>query len=177
MTGVDTDVREVKKMFDVNVFGPMRMVRTFHPLLVKTQGTITNIGSVGGIVPVRVVTVISGNIGTNILQRSYYAPLAKEFEEHVQRVPNTTHRDVYARRVVAQTLKSAPPAWFWVGDTTGIVRFMDVFGFRTVWVSFHWCLLRNESVTDMSQKDYIFWNIFNLGKLKKTTQKAKDREQ
>ena len=51
MTGIDTDVREVQKMFDVNVFGPMRMVRAFHPLLIKTKGTIVNIGSVGGIVP------------------------------------------------------------------------------------------------------------------------------
>lgn len=51
MTAIDTDIREVQKMFDVNVFGPMRMVRDFHPLLVKGQGTIVNIGSVGGIVP------------------------------------------------------------------------------------------------------------------------------
>ncbi|KAL8940825.1 MAG: hypothetical protein Q9216_002614 [Gyalolechia sp. 2 TL-2023] len=51
MTGIDTDVREVQRMFDVNVFGPMRMVRTFHPVLVNARGTIVNIGSVGGIVP------------------------------------------------------------------------------------------------------------------------------
>ena len=51
MTAIDTDVDEVQKMFNVNVFGPMRMVRHFHPLLIKAQGTIVNIGSVGGIVP------------------------------------------------------------------------------------------------------------------------------
>ena len=51
MTGIDTDVNEVQKMFSVNVFGPMRMVHDFHPLLIKAQGTIVNIGSVGGIVP------------------------------------------------------------------------------------------------------------------------------
>lgn len=51
MTGIDTDVKAVQKMFDVNVFGPMRMVRTFHPFLIGAQGTIVNIGSVGGIVP------------------------------------------------------------------------------------------------------------------------------
>lgn len=51
MTGIDTDVREVEKMFGVNVLGPMRMVRVFHPLLIQAQGKVVNIGSVGGIVP------------------------------------------------------------------------------------------------------------------------------
>lgn len=51
MTAIDTEVKEVEKMFAVNVFGPMRMVHFFHPLLVKAQGTVVNIGSVGGIVP------------------------------------------------------------------------------------------------------------------------------
>lgn len=51
MTGIDTDVREVQKMFNVNVFGPMRMVHEFHPLLINAKGAIVNVGSVGGIVP------------------------------------------------------------------------------------------------------------------------------
>ncbi|KAJ5150454.1 short chain dehydrogenase [Penicillium coprophilum] len=98
MTGIDTDVKEVEKMFGVNVFGPMRMVHIFHPLLIRAQGKIVNIGSVGGIVPyvygssynatkaalhhwgntlrvelkplgVEVVNIISGEISTNILKR------------------------------------------------------------------------------------------------------------
>lgn len=56
MTAIDTEVKEVEKMFAVNVFGPMRMVHFFHPLLVKAGGRyapskVVNIGSVGGIVP------------------------------------------------------------------------------------------------------------------------------
>lgn len=51
MTAIDTDVREVEKMFAVNVFGPMRMVHFFHQLIVAANGKIVNIGSVGGIVP------------------------------------------------------------------------------------------------------------------------------
>ena len=51
MTAADTQVKEVEKMFAVNVFGPMRMVHIFHPFLIKSQGKIINIGSVGGIVP------------------------------------------------------------------------------------------------------------------------------
>lgn len=38
-------------MFDVNVFGPMRLVHHFHDMLIRASGTIVNIGSVGGIVP------------------------------------------------------------------------------------------------------------------------------
>jgi 1-acylglycerone phosphate reductase len=51
MTAIDTQVSEVEKMFAVNVFGPMRMVNIFHPLLIQAKGTVVNIGSVGGIVP------------------------------------------------------------------------------------------------------------------------------
>ncbi|CAG9949542.1 unnamed protein product [Clonostachys rosea f. rosea IK726] len=86
MTAIDTKVGAASKMFDVNVLGPMRMVHHFHDLLISASGTIVNIGSVGGIVPyvygssynategctspldVKVMTVISGNIGTNILK-------------------------------------------------------------------------------------------------------------
>lgn len=51
MTAIDTDVNAVQKMFDVNVFGPMRMVHHFHDALIKSTGTIVNIGSIGGIIP------------------------------------------------------------------------------------------------------------------------------
>jgi 1-acylglycerone phosphate reductase len=51
MTATDTDVQQVEKMFAVNVFGPVRMVKAFHKHLLTTKGTIVNIGSVGGIVP------------------------------------------------------------------------------------------------------------------------------
>ncbi|KAH9890258.1 hypothetical protein F4778DRAFT_753135 [Xylariomycetidae sp. FL2044] len=173
MTAVDTDVAEVKRMFDVNVFGPMQMVHHFHDLLIKTAGKIVNIGSVGGIVPylygssynaskaalhhwsntmrvemapldVKVITVISGEIGTNILNRdrdrqlpkgSVYSPLSEEFQKHVQRVPNTTDRFEYAEKVVLQCLSSSPPAWFWYGKTTLFVRLLDTFAWRTIWDS------------------------------------------
>ena len=51
MTAIDTDVQAVEKMFQVNVFGPMRMVHHFHGNLIRASGVIVNIGSVGGIVP------------------------------------------------------------------------------------------------------------------------------
>ncbi|KAI1358230.1 hypothetical protein F5Y08DRAFT_322364 [Xylaria arbuscula] len=186
MTAIDTNVEAVKKMFNVNVFGPMQLVHHFHDMIIKAQGTIVNIGSIGGVVPymygasynaskaalqhwsntlrlemspfnVKVITVISGEVNTNILKNdvhrelpkgSYYSPLADEFRQHVQRTPNGTSRFDYAANVVAQSLKSSPTAWFWYGSSTRIIRFFDTFGWRTFF-------------------DYFFYRDFNLEKLRK----------
>ena len=51
MTAIDTDVTAAQRMFDVNVFGPMRMVHHFHDMIIKATGAIVNIGSFGGVVP------------------------------------------------------------------------------------------------------------------------------
>lgn len=51
MTAIDTDIEAVRRMFEVNVFGPMRMVHHFHGMLIQAAGTIVNIGSIGGVVP------------------------------------------------------------------------------------------------------------------------------
>ncbi|KAI0437388.1 hypothetical protein F4803DRAFT_539112 [Xylaria telfairii] len=191
MPAVDTDVAAVQKMFDVNLFGPMRMIFHFHDLLISSRATIVNIGSVGGIVPyvygssynaskaalhhwgntlrvemapfgVKVMTVISGEIGTNILRNdadrrlpegSYFTPLSSEFKAHVQRVPDTTNRFQYAKKIVSQSLKPSPLSWYWYGKTTGIVRFFDIFGPRTVW-------------------DLIFWFVFSFGKLRDASRSA-----
>ncbi|OQE10440.1 hypothetical protein PENVUL_c004G02459 [Penicillium vulpinum] len=147
MTAIDTDVREVEKMFGVNVFGPMRMVHFFHPLLIKAKGKIVNIGTSynatkaalhhwGNTLRVEmkpfgvdVINIISGEIGTNILKRdnnrklpenSFYRPLEEEFANHVNRTPHTTTPAEYAKSVVSEVMKKNPSAWFWTGATTGI---------------------------------------------------------
>lgn len=51
MTAIDTEVDSVRRMFDVNVFGPMQMVHHFHDMIIRASGTIVNIGSIGGVVP------------------------------------------------------------------------------------------------------------------------------
>lgn len=121
MTAADTQVKEVEKMFAVNVFGPMRMVHFFHPLLVAAKGVIVNIGSIGGVIPyvygasynaskaalhhygntlrvemkpfgVRVINVISGEVGTNILKRDAVAERG---------LPSGTERDIEARNAAS----------------------------------------------------------------------------
>lgn len=41
----------VRNMFEVNVFGVMRMIKAFSGLLIKAEGCIVNIGSIAPIVP------------------------------------------------------------------------------------------------------------------------------
>ncbi|KZV97841.1 NAD(P)-binding protein [Exidia glandulosa HHB12029] len=47
----DLDIDQVKGMFEVNLFGVMRMVRYFAPLLIAAKGKIVNVGSIVAIMP------------------------------------------------------------------------------------------------------------------------------
>lgn len=44
---------ELHDLFEVNLFGPMRMIREFLPLLLERRGRIVNIGSQGGSISMR----------------------------------------------------------------------------------------------------------------------------
>ena len=48
---LDTSASAAKKMFDVNVFAIITMTQAFAPLLIKSKGTIVNIGSILGHTP------------------------------------------------------------------------------------------------------------------------------
>ncbi|PQE17076.1 Short-chain dehydrogenase reductase SDR protein [Rutstroemia sp. NJR-2017a BBW] len=173
LTGGMLDVLVNNAMFAVNVFGPMRMVRVFHKMIVAAQGTIVNIGSVGGIVPyiygaaynaskaalhhwgntlraelkpfgVRVLVVISGEVGTNILKRDSGRMLPEgivspsqtppsEFQAHINRVPSTTTPAVYAAGVFREVVKPSVGSWFWHGAQTSFVRWCDALLPRTYW--------------------------------------------
>jgi len=45
----ETEESELDFVFDVNVYGPYRLVRAFAPLLIESQGRIANISSMAGI--------------------------------------------------------------------------------------------------------------------------------
>lgn len=45
---LDTDIDEAKKLFDVNVWGPLAMVQAFAPLLVEAKGVVFNQSSIDG---------------------------------------------------------------------------------------------------------------------------------
>jgi 1-acylglycerone phosphate reductase len=44
---VDADLNEGRKMFEVNFWGVLAMIQAFTPILVKSQGAIVNISSIG----------------------------------------------------------------------------------------------------------------------------------
>ncbi|KAM7210952.1 NADPH-dependent 1-acyldihydroxyacetone phosphate reductase [Rhypophila decipiens] len=48
---LDTDINEAKKLFDVNVWGPLAMVQAFAPLLVASQGIISIHTSIASVLP------------------------------------------------------------------------------------------------------------------------------
>ncbi|MDA0680975.1 MAG: SDR family NAD(P)-dependent oxidoreductase [Proteobacteria bacterium] len=45
----ETDESELDFLFDVNVYGPYRMVKAFAPLLIESKGRVVNISSMAGI--------------------------------------------------------------------------------------------------------------------------------
>lgn len=48
MPYLDEDVEQVKALYDINVWGPLRVTKAFVPLLIKAQGSIAFITSISG---------------------------------------------------------------------------------------------------------------------------------
>ncbi|KAJ7858694.1 NAD(P)-binding protein [Mycena olivaceomarginata] len=172
----DVNIDEVKDMFEVNVFGVMRMVQEFAPLLIASgDGRIVNIGSIAGVMPypfgstynaskaalhsygntlrlelapfnVQVITIITGGVKSNIAHKrrliqpcSIYAPIADIYaEKRASRSQvGAMATDVYAKQVVAQTLKRRAKAWFWTGNFSFTCWLVDTFLGRR---AFDWIL-------------------------------------
>ncbi|MCJ1431617.1 hypothetical protein MMC27_000972 [Xylographa pallens] len=45
---LDTDLAEAKRLYDVNVWGPLAMVQAFAPLLIEAKGVVFNQSSIDG---------------------------------------------------------------------------------------------------------------------------------
>ncbi|RYP59237.1 hypothetical protein DL769_008624 [Monosporascus sp. CRB-8-3] len=143
MTAIDTDLSAVKHTFDVNVFGPMRSIGGVIPYLYGSSYNATRAALQHRSSSLRV------EMSPFMLAiDSYYSPLAEDFQQHVTGTPaGATDRFKYAVNVVERSLKPSPPAWFWYGSFTTMIRLMDTFGWRTIW-------------------DSILWKMFDLEKLK-----------
>ena len=92
---LDAEMDEIRQTFDTNVFAVMAMCQAFSPLLIASEGTIVQIGSLAGVMPyvfgsvynaskaalhsysdtlrvelapfgVKVVTVVTGGVKSNI---------------------------------------------------------------------------------------------------------------
>ncbi|KAH6973347.1 oxidoreductase [Ilyonectria destructans] len=51
MPALESDLDAVKRLFDVNYWGVIKVTQSFLPLLIAAQGTIVNIGSIASITP------------------------------------------------------------------------------------------------------------------------------
>jgi short-subunit dehydrogenase len=49
---LDSDLSKARQMFEVNIFGIVAVVQGFSPLLIRSKGTIINIGSANGFAPI-----------------------------------------------------------------------------------------------------------------------------
>lgn len=47
---IDIDIAKAQRLFDTNLWGPIRMIQAFADLLIASQGKIVNVSSVGAIV-------------------------------------------------------------------------------------------------------------------------------
>ncbi|KAJ7270639.1 NAD(P)-binding protein [Mycena haematopus] len=189
----DVKIDEVQGMFDVNVFGVMRMVQEFAPLLIASgDGRIVNIGSISGVMPypfgsaynaskaalhsfgntlrlelapfnIQVITIITGGVKSNISHNprliqpsSIYAPIADIFatKRAGRSQVGAMATKVYAKQVVAQTLKRHVKAWFWTGKFSFTCWLVDTFFGRRGF-------------------DWILSSMFGLSKLRSIVMKKK----
>ncbi|KAJ7852975.1 NAD(P)-binding protein [Mycena leptocephala] len=177
----DINIDEVKGMFEVNLFGVMRMVQEFAPLLIASgDGRIVNIGSITGYINASKAAlhsygntlrlelapfkqIITGGVKSNVAHNrrliqpsSLYAPIADIFAERraARSQVGALATDVYAKQVVAQTLKRQVKAWFWAGSHSFTCWLIDTFAGRRGF-------------------DWLFSSMFGLSKLKSIIMKKK----
>ncbi|KAJ6553962.1 NAD-P-binding protein [Mycena vulgaris] len=160
----------LREIFEVNLFGPMMMVKEFARLLIAAgDARIVNIGSISGIMPipfsaaynaskaalhsfcntarvelapfnVKVINIVSGGVQSNISRGGSLPPdsLFKGMEDlYLEKRINVSQEnpiptDVYARIVVAESMKANPRAWVWAGQNASLAWFMDTFLARTL---------------------------------------------
>ena len=46
---LDADIQDAQRVYDVNIWGVVRMIQAFADLIIERKGRIVNVGSVGGV--------------------------------------------------------------------------------------------------------------------------------
>ncbi|KAF2719170.1 NAD(P)-binding protein [Polychaeton citri CBS 116435] len=161
---LDVERAEIELTFQTNVFAVMGMCQAFAPLLIEAKGTVVQIGSLAGVMPyvfgsvynaskaalhsysdtlrvelapfgVRVVTVVTGGVKSNIARTSrslpddsIYLPLRDEYtsrQVHSQQVGMAA--EDYARSVASQVLGWRRRNVIWEGGKSWLVYFVSTF--------------------------------------------------
>lgn len=165
----DFEIEKANAMFDTNLFGPMRMVKDFIGLLIASgDGRIVQIGSTAAIVPVpfgsvynaskaalhaysntlrvelapfnvKVITVVSGAVDTNIGRpssippASLYHPMDEIYQARRNNITKgMMHPDRFAKTVVAEALSTRPRESLWAGSYASILWFLNMFFGRRI---------------------------------------------
>ncbi|KAI0009533.1 short-chain dehydrogenase/reductase [Xylariaceae sp. FL0662B] len=61
MPGLDTSIEDARKIFDINVFAPLAMIKAFAPLLVKARGCVVNQASFAGRMAMPFLSLYNGS--------------------------------------------------------------------------------------------------------------------
>ncbi|CAZ79706.1 unnamed protein product [Tuber melanosporum] len=147
----------VKSMFEINVFGVMRMVQEFSGLLIAAEAFQL----------MKASQIVTGGVKTNIARHgttlrpgSIYTPILDFFHKRVtDSQDGAMDRDAYARSVVAQVMKPdwRKPAWFWEGNKAKVVWFIWTFLWSTAF-------------------DFRMMRVFGLFKLKRIVSAEKSKK-
>ncbi|KAJ5371337.1 Short-chain dehydrogenase/reductase SDR [Penicillium cataractarum] len=164
MPTLDTSIEEAKKMFDVNLWGVLAMTQAFNPLLIKAQGCVVNIASMTAYLNapywslyaaskaalssmsetlrleyapfgVRVVTVVTGAVETNIMSHgdgfalpdgSMYRPVFKNIEDVARgkSLSSWLPVETYAERVLKDLMGGAHGK-IWRGGLSSTMRLIS----------------------------------------------------
>ncbi|KAK5246487.1 NADPH-dependent 1-acyl dihydroxyacetone phosphate reductase [Exophiala xenobiotica] len=166
MPALDLDIDDAKGMFEVNFWGVLRMIQAFAPLLIEAEGTIVNIGSIVAylhapytsvynaskaaidmldetlrieLAPlnVKVLTVVTGSIKTNIQQNSPKPQLPptsryRAAEKYLEKSRNdeidhgACTPESFAQKVVGDVLGGATGK-IWRGTHASTTRYVRYF--------------------------------------------------
>ena len=84
---LDTDVAEAKRLYDVNVWGPLTMVQAFAPLLIEAKGVVFNQSSINGSLSM----VWAGKFPSASVCISFSSPLWARQVDQATRAPLIRH--------------------------------------------------------------------------------------
>ncbi|KAJ6104339.1 hypothetical protein N7523_010659 [Penicillium sp. IBT 18751x] len=155
-----SDVSAARKMFDVGVCAVVTVTQAFAPLLIAAKGTIINIGSIQGKMPlpwqgcynaskaaiavltyqmrigffpwgVCAILVTTGAIKTNFFDNLPDVIDPALAETEVEK--NSMDVDSYAAVVVNNAVRSSPKKHLWSGGGALVTWLASTFGWSTVW--------------------------------------------
>ncbi|KAL9612349.1 MAG: hypothetical protein Q9167_003036 [Letrouitia subvulpina] len=143
---LDTDIDRAKELYEINVWGLIRVTQALSPLVIASKGSIVNISSAAvnvishclrlELAPfgVKVMTVISGAVSTNVFKSgkdfklpagSYYADIENRIAARARGESGIEQMDsmTYAEKVVADILAGAN-GQTWRGAYASVIRFI-----------------------------------------------------